>query len=74
MDTTPYSMFIFHVFDGESVIEVVAFGTMITDSLVEMKIGSKVRIIGAEITWKGGMAQLRLNQRSTRIQIESQKP
>lgn len=72
IDTTPYSMFIFHVFDGESVIEVIAFGTMITDSLVEMEIGSKIRIIGAEVTWKGGMAQLRLNQRSTRIQIDPQ--
>ena len=63
-------MFTFHVFDGKSVIEAVAFGTMITDSLINMAIGTKIRIIGAEISWRGGMAQLRLNQRSTRIHLE----
>ena len=55
---------------AKSVIEAVAFGTMITDSLINMAIGTKIRIIGAEISWRGGMAQLRLNQRSTRIHLE----
>ena len=70
IDTSPFTMFTFHVFDGKSVIEAVAFGTMITDSLINMRIGTKIRIIGAEISWRGGMAQLRLNQRSTRINLE----
>ena len=70
IDTSPFTMFTFHVFDGKSVIEAVAFGTMITDSLINMAIGTKIRIIGAEISWRGGMAQLRLNQRSTRIHLE----
>ena len=70
IDTSPFTMFTFHVFDGKSVIEAVAFGTMITDSLKNMRIGTKLRIIGAEVSWRGGMAQLRLNQRSTRIHFE----
>ena len=66
-------MFTFHVFDGKSVIEAVAFGTMITDSLINMGIGTKIRIIGAEISWRGGMAQLRLNKGVLEFTLRFQK-
>tara|TARA_B100001250_G_scaffold299639_1_gene261243 strand:- start:1310 stop:3043 length:1734 start_codon:yes stop_codon:yes gene_type:complete len=67
LDEKPWSMVNFHIWDGEHAAEVVAFGSSITNNILEIKPGDKIKIIGAELGWRSGIPQLRIDQRSTRI-------
>ena len=56
-----------HVWDGNHVVEVVAFGSSITSQMLEIRPGDPVKIISAELGWRSGLPQLRIDQRTTRI-------
>ncbi len=60
-----------HIWDGESVAELVAFGSSIKGSILSMKQGDEVRIISADLGWREGIIQLRVDKRTTRIEILS---
>ena len=60
-----------HLWDGESVAEIVAFGSAIKGSILNMKQGDEVRIISADLGWREGVIQLRIDKRTTRIEIIS---
>ena len=70
-DGRPWSLVSVHVWDGESVAEVVAFGSAINGSILKMKFGDNVRIISADLGWREGIVQLRIDKRTTRIEISS---
>ena len=67
LDEKPWSMLNMHIWDGNHVAEVVAFGSSITSQMLETKPGDKVKIVSAELGWRSGLPQLRIDQRSTRF-------
>ena len=70
-DGRPWSMVSMHLWDGESVVEIVAFGSAIKGSILNIKQGDEVRIISADLGWREGIIQLRVDKRTTRIEIQS---
>ena len=71
MDGRPWSMMSFHIWDGERVAEAVAFGSAMNGSILAIKPGDTVSLISAELGWREGLVQLRIDSRSTRINVES---
>ena len=67
LDEKPWSMLNLHLWDGNHVVEVVAFGSSITSQMLSLRHGGKIKIISAELGWRSGLPQLRIDQRSTRI-------
>jgi len=66
----PWSMLSFSLWDGENVAEVVAFGSSISNTLLDLQLGMRVRIMSAEVGWRNGLLQLRFDSRKTRIEIQ----
>ena len=66
----PWSMQTCHIWDGEDVIEVVAFGSSITQSFTQLTVGDQLRVMVAELGWRDGVPQLRIDQRTTRLEVE----
>ena len=66
-DEKPWTMLNFHIWDGHSVVEVVAFGSSITTQLINLNPGDEVKITSAELGWRSGLPQLRIDSRSTRV-------
>ena len=60
-------MLAFHLWDGSHVVEVVAFGSAISERLLKLEPGEKIRLIGAELGWRAGLVQLRIDVRKTRL-------
>ena len=71
LDGRPWSMLAFHLWDGSHVVEVVAFGSAINDRLLGLQPGEHIRLIGAELGWRAGLVQLRIDVRKTRIELRS---
>ncbi len=69
LDGRPWSMLAFHLWDGSHVVEVVAFGSAISERLLSLQPGEKIRLIGAELGWRAGLVQLRIDVRKTRIEL-----
>ena len=69
VDEKPWSMLNLHIWDGEHVAEVVAFGSSITSQMLTLRPGNKLKIVSAELGWRSGLPQLRIDQRSTRVTI-----
>ena len=67
LDEKPWAMLNIHIWDGNHIVEVVAFGSSITSQIRQMKPGDIVKIVSAELGWRSGLPQLRIDQRSTRI-------
>ena len=67
LDEKPWSMLSIHIWDGDHIAEVVAFGSSITSNLLELMVEDRIKIISAELGWRSGLPQLRIDQRSTRI-------
>ena len=67
LDEKPWAMLNIHIWDGNHIVEVVAFGSSITSQIRQMKPGDKVKILSAELGWRSGLPQLRIDQRATRI-------
>ena len=70
-DGRPWSMLSFHLWDGERVAECVAFGSAINGTMLSIRPGMHVRLTAAELGWREGLVQLRIDSRTTRISIES---
>ncbi|HHZ75028.1 MAG TPA: hypothetical protein EYN58_07670 [Candidatus Poseidoniales archaeon] len=66
----PWSMSTCHLWDGESVVEVVAFGSAITRTFQQLEVGDFVRILAAELGWRDGVPQIRIDQRNTRLEVK----
>lgn len=69
LDGRPWSMLAFHLWDGHHVVEVVAFGSAISERLLNLQPGKRIRLIGAELGWRAGLVQLRIDVRKTRIEL-----
>ncbi len=67
----PWTMFSAHLWDGKRVVEIVAFGRSIVSTLSELEIGDRVLISSAELGWRAGLPQLRINPRITRMEVTS---
>jgi hypothetical protein len=65
----PWTMLSFSLWDGNNIAEMVAFGSSISNTLLDLKVGSSVKIMSAEIGWRNGLLQLRFDSRKTRIEI-----
>ena len=50
-------------------VEVVAFGSAISERLLKLEPGEKIRLIGAELGWRAGLVQLRIDVRKTRVEL-----
>ena len=61
----------FHLWDGERVAEVVAFGSAINGTLLSITPGTTVKLTSAELGWREGLVQLRIDSRTTRMEIKS---
>ncbi len=70
LDGRPWSMGTLHVYDGERIIEVAMFGSSLTDRILDIRPGDHVKLTGAELGWREGMPQLRIDARSTRVEVE----
>lgn len=69
LDGRPWTMLAFHLWDGSQVVEVVAFGSAISERLLTLQPGENIRLIGAELGWRAGLVQLRIDVRKTRIEL-----
>ena len=69
LDGRPWTMESCHLWDGEAIIEVVAFGSAIGGIFSSIKVGDLVKLRGAELGWRNGLPQLRISPKSTRIDI-----
>jgi hypothetical protein len=70
-DGRPWSMMSFHIWDGERVAEVVAFGSAINGTMLSIRPGMIVKLTSVELGWREGLVQLRIDSRSTRAEIKS---
>ena len=67
----PFSISGLHIFDGTGVVECVAFGRDRTNAFETYPIGSRIRILHAELGWRSGFPQLRFRGNLTRIETAS---
>jgi hypothetical protein len=70
-DGRPWSMMSFHIWDGERVAEVVAFGSAINGTMLSIRPGMIVKLTSVELGWREGLVQLRIDSRTTRAEIKS---
>ena len=70
----PWSMSTAHIWDGTGLTEVVAFGRGRSESFDNLVVGDRVRFMAAEIGWREGTPQLRIDPRNTRLSVESAPP
>ena len=63
-----------HIWDGTGLVEVVAFGAGRSESFDNLRIGNRIRLMAAELGWREGTPQLRIDARNTRLTIESTPP
>ena len=70
LDGKPWTMMNVHLWDGHSVVEVASFGSSITGQMEALRPGQKLKIMAAEIGWRAGLPQLRIDARKTRLQVK----
>ncbi len=69
LDGRPWAMSTLHLWDGRHVIEVAMFGGSLTDRLLSLRPGDSLALTGAELGWREGLPQLRIDTRSTRVEF-----
>ncbi len=69
-----WSMATAHIWDGTALTEVVAFGRGRSETFDNLKVGDHIRLMAAEIGWREGTPQLRMDPRNTRMTVESPPP
>ena len=69
-----WSMSTAHIWDGTALIEVVAFGRGRSESFDKLRVGDRILLMAAEIGWREGTPQLRIDPRNTRMTIDSKQP
>ncbi len=70
LDAKPWTMLNVHLWDGDSVVEVASFGSSITGQMESLRPGQTLKLLAAEIGWRAGLPQLRIDTRKTRLQIK----
>ena len=68
IDGKPWAMLSLMLWDGYHVAEVVAFGASINQRLLDLRPGDGLAMTGAELGWRSGILQLRIDNRKTRIE------
>jgi hypothetical protein len=71
LDEKPWTMFAMHLWDGEHVVEIAAFGSSITGQLESIRPGDHLSLMAAELGWRAGLPQLRMDTRKTRITVKT---
>ena len=69
IDGRPWAMESCHIWDGEAIIELVAFGSAIGGKFSSLRCGDVIKIRSAELGWRNGIPQLRLNPRKTKFEV-----
>lgn len=67
VDGRPWTLHARHLWDGHRIIEVVAFGGAASRGWMDLRPGMIVDVQGAELGWRAGSPQLRLDARTTRF-------
>jgi hypothetical protein len=67
LDGRPWAMSTFHLWDGAHIIEVAMFGGSLNDRLLSLRPGDSIGLVGAELGWREGLPQLRIDIRSTKV-------
>jgi hypothetical protein len=70
----PWSLSAAHIWDGTALTEVVAFGRGRSESFDNLRVGDRIRLMAAEIGWREGTPQLRIDPRNTRLTVDSAPP
>ena len=70
LDAKPWTMLNIHLWDGSSVVEVASFGSSITGQMESLRPGQRLKLLAAEIGWRAGLPQLRIDSRKTRLQVK----
>jgi len=68
VDGKPWTMMSLMLWDGDHVAEVVAFGASINQRLLSLRPGDGLAMTGAELGWRSGILQLRIDNRKTRVE------
>ena len=69
VDGKPWTMMSLMLWDGDHVAEVVAFGASINQRLLSLRPGDGLAMTGAELGWRSGILQLRIDNRKTRVEL-----
>ncbi len=69
LDGKPWTMLTAHLWDGDSVVEVAAFGSSISGQIESLRPGHHLKLMAAEIGWRAGLPQLRIDSRKTRLEV-----
>ena len=70
LDEKPWTMFAMHLWDGNHVVEIAAFGSSISRQMEGLRPGDRVSLMAAELGWRAGLPQLRIDNRKTRLTIK----
>lgn len=70
LDEKPWTMFAMHLWDGTHVVEIAAFGSSISGQMESLRPGDRVSLMAAELGWRAGLPQLRIDNRKTRLTIK----
>ena len=70
LDEKPWTMFAMHLWDGTHVVEIAAFGSSISGQMEGLRPGDRVALMAAELGWRAGLPQLRIDNRKTRLTIK----
>ncbi len=65
-----WSMSTAHIWDGTGLTEVVAFGMGRSETFDKLQVGDQIKLMAAEIGWREGTPQLRIDPRNTRLMVE----
>ena len=69
IDGRPWMMLAFHIWDGTDTVECVAFGSSINQITLSLQPGDHIKLLSADLGWRDGLVQLRVDSRTTRIEI-----
>ena len=70
LDEKPWTMFAMHLWDGTHVVEIAAFGSSISGQMEGLRPGDRISLMAAELGWRAGLPQLRIDNRKTRLTIK----
>ena len=73
IDGKPWTMLSIMLWDGHHLAEVVAFGSSINQRLLSLRPGDGLAMTGVELGWRGGILQLRIDNRKTRMETFSDR-
>lgn len=74
LDEKPWTMLAMHLWDGSHVVEIAAFGSSITGQMESIRPGDEIKLMAAELGWRAGLPQLRMDTRKTRLSLKTPPP